>query len=94
MGLVTGGVVIVALHLGLGGAAFVAAPWLGGIGNIVLVLIVVKLVFIASHVILGYFGFRHGKALHARWKSRRRHTASDVTLAPEKRRTSTPDEHS
>jgi hypothetical protein len=68
MGLVAGGAVVVALHLGVGGAAVAAAPWTEWVGGGLLVIILAKLVFIASHVILGRFAFRRGKAIHARWK--------------------------
>jgi len=71
MGLIAGGALIVALHLGVGGAALAAMPWTGWVGGSLLVIILAKLVFIASHVILGRFAFLRGKAIHARWKSRR-----------------------
>jgi hypothetical protein len=70
MGLVAGGALIVALHLGVGGAAVAATPWTEWVGGGLLVIILAKLVFIASHVILGRFAFRRGKAIHARWKLR------------------------
>jgi hypothetical protein len=70
IGLVAGGALIVALHLGIGGAAVAAVPWTEWVGGGLLVIILAKLVFIASHVILGRFAFRRGKAIHARWKLR------------------------
>jgi hypothetical protein len=70
MGLIAGGALIVALHLGVGGAALAAMPWTGWVGGSLLVIILAKLVFIASHVILGRFAFRRGRAIHARWKLR------------------------
>ncbi|MEN4473853.1 DUF2218 domain-containing protein [Mycolicibacterium cosmeticum] len=71
LGLVTGGALIVAVHLGIGGAAVIALPWTGWVGGSVIGIIVAALVFIASHVILGRFAFRRGKTIHARWMSRR-----------------------
>lgn len=70
MGLVAGGALIVALHLGIGGAAVAAAPWTEWVGGGLLVIILAKLIFVASHVILGRFAFRRGKAIHARWTLR------------------------
>ncbi|MDO3634590.1 hypothetical protein [Mycolicibacterium arseniciresistens] len=62
---------IVALHLGLGGAALAASAWTGWIGNAVLVGIVGAAVVVGAHVIAGRFAYRSGKAVHARWKLRR-----------------------
>lgn len=71
LALVAGIAVIVAVHLGIGGAAVAALPWTGWLGGSLLVIVLAKLVFIASHAILGRFAFRRGKSIHARWKVRR-----------------------
>ena len=71
LGVVAGGALIVAVHLGIGGAAVAALPWTGWVGGSLLVIVLAALVFIASHVILGRFAFRRGKTIHARWTSRR-----------------------
>ena len=80
VGLVAGGALIVAVHLGIGGTAVAALPWTGWVGGSLLVLILATLVFIASHVILGRFAFRRGKTIHGRWKSRR--SPAKPTSAP------------
>lgn len=72
IGLGTGGALFVALHLGLGGAALAAAPWIGWTSNILVVIVLVKVVAIAVHVVLGRFALRRGKGLHDRWKSHSR----------------------
>jgi len=80
LGLVAGGALIVAVHLGIGGAAVAALPWTGWVGGSLLVIILAKLVFIASHVIVGRIAFRRGKTLHARWKLR--HSLAESKPAP------------
>lgn len=80
-GLVAVGVLIVALHVGLGGTAVATSAWTGWAGNIVLVIIVGKAVFIAAHVLTGRYAFRRGKAMHARW--RQRQSRPDATSAGE-----------
>ncbi|MEU2334686.1 DUF2218 domain-containing protein [Streptomyces sp. NPDC013172] len=56
-------VVVVALHLGLGGAVLAASPWTSWGVNAVLVIVLVKLVFMGGHVVLGRAGVR---AVHRR----------------------------
>ena len=80
LGLIGIGALIVAVHLGVGGAAVAALPWTGWVGGSLLVIILAKLVFIASHFILGRFVFRRGKTLHARWKAR--HAPAETQPAP------------
>jgi len=80
LGLVAGGALIVAVHLGIGGAAVAALPWTGWVGGSLLVIILAKLVFIASHVVLGRFAFRRGKTIHASWKLR--HSPAEPKPAP------------
>ena len=84
LGLLAGGAVVVALHLGLGGAALAHAAWTGWVGNIVLVIILVKLVFIASHLIMGRYAFRRGKAVYARWKHRHSPPAHNIAVHEER----------
>jgi hypothetical protein len=71
MGMAIGGALIVALHLGFGGAALAATPWTGPVANTLLVIILATFVFMAAHVILGRVTFRGAKAIHTHWKSRR-----------------------
>jgi hypothetical protein len=70
IGVGTGGALVVALHLGLGGAVLAAAPWIGWTSDILGVIILVKVVVIAGHVVLGRFALRNGKDLHGHWKLR------------------------
>lgn len=83
LGLGAGGALIVAAHMGIGGAAAAALPWTGWVGGSLLVIILAKLVFIASHVILGRFAFRRGKTIHARWKLRHSPTETKPALRGE-----------
>ncbi|WP_102143114.1 DUF2218 domain-containing protein [Mycobacterium hubeiense] len=83
LGLIAVGALIVAVHLGIGGAAVAALPWTGWVGGSLLVIILAKLVFIASHFMLGRFAFRRGKTLHARWKARHAPAHSQPGPAPE-----------
>ena len=72
LGLVAGGALIVAVHLGIGGAALADAKWTGWAVNAVLVLVLVQLVFLGGHLLLGRVGprrglvFRHHKKHHER----------------------------
>lgn len=68
--LAVGAALVVAVHLGVGGAALATSAWTGWAANIVLALILLKLVTIAGHLVLGYFALRGGKTLHARWNLR------------------------
>lgn len=70
LGLLAGSALIVAVHLGIGGAAVATLPWTGRVGISLIVLILAPLIFIAGHVIVGHFAFRRGKTIHARWKLR------------------------
>jgi Uncharacterized protein conserved in bacteria (DUF2218) len=70
IGMAIGGALIVALHVGFGGAALAAMPWIGPVANTLWVIILAALAFIAVHFILGRFTFHGAKAVHARWKSR------------------------
>ncbi len=80
LGLIAVGALIVAVHLGIGGAAVAALPWTGWVGGSLLAIILAKLVFIASHFFLGRFAFRRGKTLHARWKAQ--HAPAETQPAP------------
>ncbi|MEU1273238.1 DUF2218 domain-containing protein [Streptomyces sp. NPDC005799] len=75
IGLGAVGVVVVAAHLGLGGAARAASPWTSWGVNAILVIILIKLLFMAGHVVLGRFGMR---AIHRR----RRRTVPGSPSAP------------
>jgi len=68
--MVIGGALIVALHLGFGGAALAADPWTGPVINTALVMILATLVFVAAHLIMGRVAVRGAKAVHTHWKSR------------------------
>ena len=70
--LVVAGVLVVAVHLGLGGAALAHSAWTGWATNIVLALILLKLLSIAGHVLLGGLVVRHSKIAHSHWKLRHR----------------------
>jgi hypothetical protein len=65
-----GGALIVALHVGVGGAALAGASWTGPVATTLLVFVLAGIVFVAVHLILGRLAFRRGKAIHARWRSR------------------------
>jgi hypothetical protein len=71
LALLSAGSLIVALHLGLGGAALAASAWTGWVGNVLLAAILGTVVVIAAHVILGRYAYRGGKAVHTRWRKRR-----------------------
>lgn len=55
-----GGALIVAVHLDIGGAAPADAKWTGWAADAVLVLILVKLLFLAGHLFLGRAALRRG----------------------------------
>jgi hypothetical protein len=69
-GMAIGGALIVALHVGFGGAALAAASWTGPVAATLLVFVLAAIVFGAVHVILGRLAFRRGTAIHTRWRSR------------------------
>jgi hypothetical protein len=69
LGLMAGGALVVAVHLGIGGAALAGAAWTGWAANAVLVLVLVKLLFMGGHVFLGRAALRRG----ARLRHRRKH---------------------
>ncbi|MER7810363.1 DUF2218 domain-containing protein [Streptomyces sp900116325] len=70
IGLIAVGAVVVAVHLGLGGAALAASTWTGWAVNAVVAIILLKVVFVAVHVVLGRFAIRRGKSLRPRWTLR------------------------
>ncbi|MBF9066448.1 DUF2218 domain-containing protein [Streptacidiphilus fuscans] len=63
LGLMAGGAAVVAVHLGIAGAALAGAAWTGWAANAVLVLIVVKLLFMGGHLFLGRAALRRGITL-------------------------------
>lgn len=63
LGLLVGGAVVVAVHLGIAGAALAGTAWTGWAANAVLVLIVVKLLFTGGHLFLGRAALRRGITL-------------------------------
>lgn len=69
-GLIAVGAVVVAVHLGLGEAALASSTWTGWAVNAVVAIILLKVVFMAVHVVLGRFAIRHGKSLRPRWTLR------------------------
>ncbi|OLZ74353.1 hypothetical protein AV521_01350 [Streptomyces sp. IMTB 2501] len=56
MGLAAVGVVVVALHLGLGGAVLAASSWTGWGVNAIVAIVLLKLLFMGGHVVLGRAG--------------------------------------
>jgi hypothetical protein len=71
IGLMAVGAVVVAVHLGLGGAALAASTWTGWAVNAVAAIILLTAVFVAIHVVLGRFAIRYGKSFRPRWALRR-----------------------
>jgi hypothetical protein len=69
-GLVAGGAVVIAVHLGLFGGALAASAWTTWATNVLLLLVVLKVAFMIGHIVLGRFALRRGRAAHARWKRR------------------------
>ncbi|MFF6996095.1 DUF2218 domain-containing protein [Streptomyces sp. NPDC008313] len=69
LGLVTAGALIVAVHLGIGGAALADAKWTGWAVNAVLALVLVKLVLLGSHFFLGRAALRRGVVFRHRRKA-------------------------
>ncbi|MFB7330826.1 DUF2218 domain-containing protein [Streptomyces adustus] len=72
LGLTAGGAAIVAVHLGIGGAALADARWTGWAADAVLALVLVKLLFLGSHLALGRAELRHGIVFRHRRKRRER----------------------
>jgi hypothetical protein len=62
LGLFAGGALIVAIHLGIGGAALAGASWTGWAANAVLVLVLLKLLFVGGHLFVGRAALRRGIA--------------------------------
>ncbi|MFJ8023615.1 DUF2218 domain-containing protein [Streptomyces sp. NPDC096311] len=79
IGLIAVGAVVVAVHLGLSGAALAASTWTGWAVNAVLAIILLKVVFVAVHVVLGRFAIRHGKSFRPRWTLRHPHKSIAAT---------------
>ncbi|MER5598306.1 DUF2218 domain-containing protein [Streptomyces sp. NPDC002265] len=78
LGLVAGGAVVVAVHLGIGRAALADAKWTGWAAGAVLALVLVKLLLLGGHLLLGRTALRHGIAFRHRRKRYER-TGADVT---------------
>lgn len=78
LGLMAGGALIVAVHLGIGGAALTSAKWTGWAANAVLVLILVKLLLVGGHLFLGRAALRRGIVSRHRRKHRER-AGADAT---------------
>ncbi|MFG2795208.1 DUF2218 domain-containing protein [Streptomyces pseudovenezuelae] len=70
VGLMAVGAVVVAVHLGLGGAALSASTWTGWVANAVVAVILLKALFVAAHVVLGHFAIRRGKPFKPQWPLR------------------------
>lgn len=70
IGLLTVGALVVALHLGVAGAALTASAWTDWAAGGVLALIALKVVFMAGHVVLGHAGIRRSKAFLAHRRPR------------------------
>lgn len=70
IGLMSVVAVVVAVHLGLGGAALTASTWTGWAVNAVVAITLLKVVFVAGHVFLGRFAIRRGKSFRPRWTLR------------------------
>jgi hypothetical protein len=60
----------VAVHVGLFGGALAASPWASWGANVVLVIILLKLVVVAAHVVLGRMAFRHRRSFRRRRRNR------------------------
>jgi hypothetical protein len=78
LGVVAGGALIVAVHLGIGGAASAGAKWTGWAADTVMLLILVKLLFMGGHLLLGRAALRRGIASRHRRKHRER-AGADAT---------------
>jgi hypothetical protein len=78
LGLMAGGALIVAVHLGIGAAALADAKSTGRASNAVLVPILVKLLFLGSHLFLGRAALRRGIVSRHRSKHRER-AGADAT---------------
>jgi hypothetical protein len=65
--LTTAGVLVVAVHLGIGGAALAASAWTGWAANAVVAIVLLKLAFMGGHVVLGRLVLRRGRAATPRW---------------------------
>ncbi|MGW2823021.1 DUF2218 domain-containing protein [Streptomyces sp. NPDC001443] len=70
LGLAAGGAVVVAVHLGIGGAVPADAKWTDRAVDAVLVLVLVKLVFLGGHLLLGRSALRRGIVFRHRGKHR------------------------
>ncbi|MGW5202945.1 DUF2218 domain-containing protein [Streptomyces spiralis] len=82
IGLMAVGAAVAAVHLGLGGAALAASRWTGWAVNAVLAIIVLKVVFVAVHVVLGRFAIRRGKSFRPQWTMRHSPPKS-IPVAPQ-----------
>ncbi|MFE2581445.1 DUF2218 domain-containing protein [Streptomyces sp. NPDC059378] len=78
LGLVAGGAVVVAAHLGIGGAVLADAKWTGWAAGAVLALVLVKLLLLGGHLLLGRTALRRGIAFRHLGKRYER-TGADVT---------------
>ncbi|HET6635677.1 MAG TPA: DUF2218 domain-containing protein [Streptomyces sp.] len=62
IGLVAVGILVVAVHLGLGGALLESSQWAGWAADLVLAVVVLKLLVIAGHVVLGRWALRRRRS--------------------------------
>ncbi|WP_433448389.1 DUF2218 domain-containing protein [Streptomyces sp. CA-142005] len=75
-GVLAVGAVVVALHLGVVGAALTVPSWTGWAAGGVLALVVLKILFVSGHVLLGRASIRRGRAFltqHGPGSSQDRH---------------------
>lgn len=62
---------VVAVHVGLGGAALAESSWTGLAANTLLAIVLLKVVFMGSHVILGRMAIRRGRTVKLPWTRHR-----------------------
>lgn len=82
IGMMAGGALIVAVHLGLGGAALAASAWTGWAANTVLVVVLLKVVFMGGHVVLGRLAIRRGRTFTTFVPSLLRHRPPEPASTP------------
>ncbi|WP_306187400.1 MULTISPECIES: DUF2218 domain-containing protein [unclassified Streptomyces] len=83
IGLLSVGALVVALHLGVAGAALATSAWTDWAANGVLVLIALKVVLMAGHVFLGRAGIRRGKAFMTHRRPPQAPPEATPTIPPE-----------
>jgi hypothetical protein len=68
IGIVAGGILVLVVHIGLGGTALATTRWVGWTTNVILAVILLKILAVAGHLVLRRRAIHRGETFNARRK--------------------------